>query len=467
MPLPTVINQPVGIQPISELLSKVLPKDFGDVDATQQVQSKMAALDPKFQKVALTVDPNNPDAPLTPVAPESKTPEVAPPPVEPIVETPKEPAKEPSKQSLSDNLPDPGFGGDKLLEALEGTKTQEVPDKTVDPAKEVLEGKLPETKAEEAIPEVLPPKAKDAQAAFAKMTKLLKEKEHKIKDLEAKGNIDIAASATEPLRQQIVELEKQRQQMLNGNATIALESRPEIQERYIKPIQSAEAYIREIAKENEGVSARTLLDLASEPDRAKRKAAVRAECADMPADDLVRVQDAVNAIGILNTDLNSLRANASELNKKFETQQQQQLDSQRAQFRAEAIKVIDSQFENFIKGDKVISHFVEQDPKVKEQLGKVLDAVKRFDADFSWAEDHKTRSTALLQALAYPIVTKLHQNALKQSLQEIKTLKEQNLKLKNAGVSTVPRGTYTPPKSDEPQSLTGIIADAFKGTQLA
>lgn len=462
MPLPTTINQSKGIQPISELLSSVLPKDFGDADAEAQVQSKMANLDPKFQKVVRpSAENKNSEAQLVPEvkAPEAKS--------IPIIDPNEAIKADSNKTDLSSNLPDPGFGGDKLLEALEGTKVEEIPAKVIDPVKEVLEGKLPESKAEEAIPEALPVKAKDAQAAFAKMTKLLKEKEHKIKELEAKGNIDIAASATEPLRQQIADLEKQRQQMLNGNAAIALESRPEIQERYIKPLQTAEAYIRDIAKSTEGMNARALLDAANEPDRGKRVAAVRAECTDMHPNDALRVEQAVDAIHILNTDLTSLRANASDLNKKFETQQQQQLDAKRAEFRAEAVKVIDSQFENFIKGDKVISHFVEQDPKVKEQLGKVLDAVKRFDADFSWAEDHKTRSTALLQALAYPIVTKIHQNALKQSLQEIKELKAQNLKLKNAGVSTVPRGTYTPPKSDEPQSLSGIISDAFKGTQLA
>jgi hypothetical protein len=236
-----------------------------------------------------------------------------------------------------------------------------------------------------------------------------------------------------------------------------LEADPEIQRIYIKPLQMAETFINEVAKGNEGVSARELFQAANENDRAKRKAAVRAACSELHPSDAFQVEQAVDAIHDLNTDLNSKRGNASQIIAQKEQQQQKAVEAQRAVFRANSIKAHDETFAEFI-ADPVLNRFIEKDPEVKRKLSGILEAAKAAEVDTSWVANDKLRSRAIQQGLALPVVVKLYQNEMRGLLGTIKKLQTENLALKKPGLSTQPRTHYTPPaNNDKPKSTEELV----------
>jgi hypothetical protein len=433
-----IAEKPAG----SSYLDKVLPANFdlGAPDANTKLVENMAKADGKAPPPAKEIPKVEPIVPAKVEAP--VVPAVVP---EARVDEP-EPTDDPKLESLAESL--------GLTE-----KPKAPPTDAVDPAA-ALNGKLPTQPAvEDTIPEELPPQAKAAQKAFATVTRQNKELKAKVKELESKGSIDVAAQASEPLRQEIASLQQQRDQLLAGMAQTKLELRPDIQQQIIKPMDAAEKFIRETAQTAD-LSAGELLAAAREPDRAKRVTKVRELCTDLHPSDQLRVEQAVDAINILGTALEQKRATALQDNAAAEQRNQQQLLAQQAQFRQEAVKTFDTTFNELLASDPVLSSLAKNDPEVAKEMTSVLDMAKKIDAsDYKAFLNHRTRGQLFMQAIALPIVTKRYQGVLREYVGQVKALKAENLKLKNAGLSTDRRGGSAPAQQTERKTAAQLIAE--------
>lgn len=468
----TVATEPKGINPLRNIVEGIFPPNLGSEGADGIAQENLKRIQSK------TNSPSNPPAPDKVKAPETspqlaklaefsdpKTP--APAPVlepknpEPVA-PPVEHKPEPSEPKLSDDLPVPGF--EDLEAALSSKTTPAKPEAKTTSTEKILTGEVEPTLREPSLEEaedapiVIPKTAKETHEAIIKLSKLNREKAKKIKELEAKGTIDTAAMAAEPLLKRIADLESERSQFLNTSAAMKLESHPEIQQRYIQPIRAAEAFINEVVKNNENISAREIFQAVNEPDAAKRKAAVKAACTDLDADDTIQVRQAVDAIHKLNGEWSQVRNNATQISENMEKQQKELTAAQMATRRSQSIKAHDESFKEFVS-DPMFSRFAEKDPQIKKTLDGILEAAKAAEVDTSWVQNDKLRSRAIQQALAFPVMKKLYENQIGELLTAYKKLQKQNLSLKAPGVSTQPRSAYNPPaqQNGKPQSTADIV----------
>lgn len=445
------------------VIEGIFPPDLGADNAQQVAQENLKRIQSK------TSAPANP-----PVDTKLKTPEVSPQlkALETFANTPKNPdpqltpdTKAPetiAPETTKVEEPSSVEGFEDLESALEG-KIEKKPEAKIEKASEVKTG---EPTADDDIdaPVVIPKTAKDVQEAIVKLSKLNREKAKKIKELEAKGSIDTAALAVEPLQARIKALEAERGQLLNISAAAKLELHPDVQRQYIQPRIAAENFITEIAKGNDGVSSRELFTAATEGDRSKRHAAVRAACSDLHPSDALQVEQAVDAIYELNGGLEKIKGNAAQIMANMERQQQEANMAKQATFRAEALKQHEETFKDLLS-DPVLARFAEKNPEFKKQMESVRESAKKYDSDYAWASDHKERTKLLQNGLALPVVVKQYQAQIKQLLDHVKKIEKKNLGLKAPALSTQPRSSYTPPTSDKPQTVEGIVKGVFAGAR--
>lgn len=437
-------ESPAGLSTIRDLIPKgVLPDNFADANANEIALKGLEKLKAAAQPNPVTERKAIPTSNPTPAVPDIKEPVV---PVVPAV-------KDPVTTDLA-----PEFADDKLLSALEAEQPAAPTTETGSPKEPVIPAL---TSEDPEAPIEIPKSAKDMQKALITTSKLLREKEKKIKELEAKGNVDMAALAQEPLKQKIAQYETEIAQLRNVAASASLESIPEIQAHILRPLQVAEQFINDTAKANDGVSPRELFKAAQEPDALKRKAAVRAACSDLHPSDALQVEYAVDAIFQKNADYIKVKANASQIMAERQRQQQEQVSAQQAQVRTASLKAHDESFKALM-GDPVLSQFA-SDPTTKKNFDAVLEQAKAAELDTAWVQDHGKRSLALQKAFAYDPTVAAYRKKLGEVLKQNKDLLAQNLKLKAPGLSTQPRSAYVAPITDKPQSTEQLVKGAFKG----
>jgi hypothetical protein len=407
----------------------------------------------------------NTPAPAEPAAPEGgerpsfevlpeAPPQAEPPAPAPAPETPEIPAPEAKIEGFDD----------ELLAALD--------DKT--PAKPAAETKPEVPVADHVVedleaPVVIPKKAEEMQQALIKVSKELRAIKKENTTLKAKGSIDTAAVAVEPLQQQIQRQEQEIVQLRNIAASADLMQDPEIQRRYVQPLQMAEQFITDTAKANEGIAARDLFAAAGEADLVKRHAAVRAACSDLHPSDAIRVEQAVDAIATLHVDLSGIKQNAGKIKEIRQKELQTQQIAQQAQWRAASIKAYDEVCTEAME-NPVIAQFVKKNPELKKELEGARELAKKAELETQWGSQHKTRAQTLFDSHALPVIRKAYEGTIRDLMKELKVEKAKNINLRaGTGLSSNPRSTYTPPPANDgkPQSteqmVKGILGPALRG----
>lgn len=461
---PSAAAEPSDMKSILKL-GELLPPNFGDSNANEIAQTNLQKLTGKGllptgeKPAAMSPDPKNP-APAAPSSPDPLDKNPA-----DIKETPKAPAPKPVEPAGKIVEPEPAIpdADEALLEALDGGKKVVEPKKE-SPAEALLDGKevVPELEVETFTENTLPKSAKDQRSALIQMSKKLREQGKQLKELQTKGNVDIAVQATEPLKAEIEQLKLERADLLNKAAAGDVTHLPWVQQKIVQPMRVASDFITTTLQENDGVDRRAIQNALSEKDLKKRHAIVREACVDLHQNDGSLMEQAVDAMFQLNGELDQVRSNASQISQAEQKRQTEQNAAQRAQYRSEALKAHKTTFDAMLD-DPVLSRFA-ADPEIKKQFDTVQDLAQKADADMSWAQDHALRAKALQQALAYPVLKKAYEAKMKENLLTIKKLTAENLKLKGPGLSTSPRSAYVPNNPEKaPQGVEGIVKGAFKG----
>jgi hypothetical protein len=475
-------TEPKGLNPMRSIVAGLFPADMGAANADQVAEQNLARVQGKSRE--RTSSPANPPAPakaLPPASPQLKALEAFaggnnPAPAEPAAE----PGERPSFEVPAEAPPQPeppvpvaepeapeakieGFD-DELLAALD----EKVP---VKPAAEPK----PEVPAADVVvedpeaPVVIPKKAEEMQQALIKVSKELRAVKKENAQIKAKGSIDTAAAAVEPLQQQLQQKDQEIQHLRNIAASADLMQDPEIQRRYVQPLQMAEQFITDTAKANEGMSARDLFAAAGEADPAKRHAAVRAACSDLHPSDAIRVEQAVDALVTLSGDLSGIKQNAGKIKEIRQKEQQTQQIAQQAQWRAASIKAYDEVCTEAME-NPVIAQFVKKNPELKKELEGAREMAKKAELETQWGSQHKTRAQTLFDSHALPVMRKAYEGTIRDLMKELKTEKAKNINLRaGTGLSSNPRSTYTPPPANDgkPQSteqmVKSVLGSALRG----
>lgn len=479
-------TEPKGLNTMRSVVEGLFPKDMGAANADQVAQQNLDRVQNKSRE--RTSSPGNPAVPtkaLPPASSQLKALEAfaggagqAAPAAEPAPENGERPSfeilpeappqAEPPAPPAEAPAPEPevkieGFDDD-LLAALDEKA----------PAKPAAETK-PEALGADAVvedleaPVVIPKKAEEMQQALIKVSKELRAIKKENTQLKSKGSIDTAAAAVEPLQQRIQQYEQEMVQLRNIAASADLMQDPEIQRRYVQPLQMAEQFITDTAKANEGMSARDLFAAAGEADSTKRHAAVRAACSDLHPSDAIRVEQAVDALVTLNGDLSGIKQNAGKIKELRQKEQQTQQIAQQAQWRSASIKAYDEVCTEAME-NPVIAQFVKKNPELRKELEGARDMAKKAELETQWGSQHKTRAQTLFDSHALPVMRKAYEGTIRDLMKELKTEKAKNINLRaGTGLSSNPRSTYTPPPANngKPQSteqlVKGIFGAALRG----
>ena len=477
-PAPVEAAEPKGGPSMRSLVAGLLPPDLGADNANDIARVNLEKV--KSRSPSSPSQPIAPPKTLPPESPQLKAleafanpkpgepaPSVVKPGQQPEARTP-EPAPEVKPEPLAPApTPEPevpevvdGFTDDALLGALKDpAKPAAVPDTKVEPAAEPVIADDPEAPIE------IPKTADGIQAALIKTSKLLREKQKKIKELEARGSIDTAAMASEPLLEKIKSLEAEKLQLANVAASVRIELLPEVQAKFIRPMAAAEGFINEIAKANDGVSAREIFNATQQTDLNKRHAAVRAACTDLHPSDALRVEQAVDAIHDLSSEFGQIKGNSAQIMANIEKQQQQVQIAQQAEMRLKLNQAHDKVFGD-LRDDPVLSQFAAKDPEAKKILASILDKSKAAVADQARWQNPEALARAVQKSEAFEPVVKMYQGKLAEALGELKKARAQVLNLRGpSGLSTAVRQAQRVEASNAPapQGVEAIVKGAFAG----
>lgn len=481
-------TEPKGLNPMRSIVAGLFPADMGAANADQVAQQNLDRV--QKQSRVRTPSPGSPPAPakaLPPASPQLKALEAfaggagqAPSPADPAA---PEGGERPSFEVLPEAPPQvepPAPPVDALETPTPETKVEGFDDELLAaldekaPIKPVAETKPEAAVADPAVedpeaPVVIPKKAEEMQQALIKVSKELRAAKKENTQLKAKGSIDTAAVAVEPLQQQIQRQEQEINQLRNIAASADLMQDPEIQRRYVQPLQMAETFITDTAKANEGMSARDLFAAAGEADPAKRHAAVRAACSDLHPSDAIRVEQAVDAMVTLNGDLSNIKQNAGKIKEIRQKEQQTQQIAQQAQWRAASVKAYDEVCSEAME-NPVIARFVQKNPELRKELETARDMAKKAELETQWGSQHKTRAQTLFDSHALPVMRKAYEGTIRDLMVELKKEKAKTINLRaGTGLSGNPRSTYTPPAANngKPQTteqmVKSIMGPALRG----
>lgn len=480
-------TEPKGLNTMRSVVEGLFPKDMGAANADHVAQQNLDRVQNKSRE--RTSSPGNPPAPtkaLPPASPQLKALEAfaggagqAAPAAEPVPENGERPSFEvlpeapPQAEPPAPSAEAPeGPAAETKIEGFDDELLAALDEKA--PAKPAAETK-PEAPVADPVaedpdaPVVIPKTAEAMQQAVIKLSKELRATKKENAQLKTKGSIDTAAVAVEPFQQRIQQQEQEIAQLRNIAASADLMQDPEIQRRYVQPLQMAEQFITDTAKANEGMSARDLFAAAGEADPTKRHAAVRAACSDLHPSDAIRVEQAVDAMVTLNGDLSGIKQNAGKIKEIRQKEVQTQQIAQQAQWRSASIKAYDEVCTEAME-NPVIAQFVKKNPELRKELEGARDMAKKAELETQWGSQHKTRAQTLFDSHALPVMRKAYEGTIRDLMKELKTEKAKNINLRaGTGLSSNPRAAYVPPPANngKPQSteqmVKGIFGAALRG----
>jgi hypothetical protein len=274
-------------------------------------------------------------------------------------------------------------------------------------------------------PENLKP---EAQTAWARLTKDLREARTKLKELESKV-VEAPTNSVEQidLQNQLNTLKQERDEYENELKFSRLESTKEYKQAVTEPLNSIQKEVSEISKLYEGVDPRNIYAAMVEPDTAKRRALLKeATSAFDPVDSLAirskaeELQKVFERREVLTKDVNTVLQMIQAEEQKEATAFQQRMES-------EVKTAYDSEWQNLQKENALLRPI-----EGNEAWNNTLNSIQQQAMQIENTElDPRAKAKLTFNAAAMPVVMNVFQDYVSKTQTRISELEKLTKELRS------------------------------------
>jgi hypothetical protein len=296
-----------------------------------------------------------------------------------------------------------------------------------------LTGKEEITKAESAsedldvkAPENLKP---EAQTAWARLTKDLREARVKLKELEGKASEAPKNSVEQiDLQNQLNSLKQERDEYENELKFSRLESTKEYKQAVTEPLNNIQKEVSEISKLYEGVDARNIYAAMVEPDTAKRRALLKeATSALDPVDSLAirnraeELQKVFERRDVLTKDVNTVL-------QMIQAEEQKEQEAYTQRMESEIKTAYESEWNNIQKENPLLRPI-----EGNEAWNSALQNIQQQAMSIENTElDPKAKARLTFNAAAMPMVMNVFQDYVSKAQERITELEKLTKELRSS-----------------------------------
>jgi hypothetical protein len=274
-------------------------------------------------------------------------------------------------------------------------------------------------------PENLKP---EAQTAWARLTKDLREARTKLKEMEAKVS-DAPTNSVEQidLQNQLNALKQERDEYENELKFSRLESTKEYKQAVTEPLNGIQKEVSEISKLYEGVDPRNIYAAMVEPDPAKRRALLKeATSAFDPVDSLAirskaeELQKVFERREILTKDVNTVL-------QMIESEEQKEATAFQQKMEAEVKTAYDSEWQNLQKENALLRPI-----EGNEAWNNTLNSIQQQAMQIENTElDPRSKAKLTFNAAAMPVIMNVFQDYVAKTQTRISELEKLSKELRS------------------------------------
>jgi hypothetical protein len=275
-------------------------------------------------------------------------------------------------------------------------------------------------------PENLKP---EAQTAWARLTKDLREARTKLKELESKASEAPTNSVEQiDLQNQLNTLKQERDEYENELKFSRLESTKEYKQAVTEPLNSIQQEVSEISKLYEGVDARNIYAAMVEPDPAKRRALLKeATSAFDPVDSLAirnraeELQKIFNRRDVLTKDVNTVL-------QMIQAEEQKEQEAYTQRMESEIKTAYESEWNNIQKENPLLRPI-----EGNEAWNSALQSIQQQAMSIENTElDPKAKARLTFNAAAMPMVMNVFQDYVSKAQERISELEKLTKELRSS-----------------------------------
>jgi hypothetical protein len=275
-------------------------------------------------------------------------------------------------------------------------------------------------------PENLKP---EAQTAWARLTKDLREARVKLKELESKASEAPKNSVEQiDLQNQLNSLKQERDEYENELKFSRLESTKEYKQAVTEPLNNIQKEISEISKLYEGVDARNIYAAMVEPDTAKRRALLKeATSALDPVDSLAirnraeELQKVFERRDVLTKDVNTVL-------QMIQAEEQKEQEAYTQRMESEIKMAYESEWNNIQKENPLLRPI-----EGNEAWNNALQSIQQQAMSIENTElDPKAKARLTFNAAAMPMVMNVFQDYVSKAQERISELEKLTKELRSS-----------------------------------
>lgn len=319
---------------------------------------------------------------------------------------------------------------------------------------EVLTSRLTgkeETQKSEPIPEDLDIKAPEnlkpeAQTAWARLTKDLRDARAKIKEFETKSS-DAPQNSVEQmdLKAQLESLKSERDEYENELRFARLESTKEYKMAVSEPLNNIQKEVSEIADLYEGVDPRNIYAAMVEPDPAKRRALLKEVTSNLDPVDSLSIRNKAEELQKVFERRDLLSKDVETVLQMIDSDQKEYMDNLQKQSQAELEFAYKSEWENLQKENAILRPI-----EGNEAWNNTINNIQQQARIIEDTElDPKSKARLTFNAAAMPVVMSVFQDYVSKTQARMAELEKLTKELRSV----------TPSAGSEKGSASEIPAD--------
>jgi hypothetical protein len=329
-----------------------------------------------------------------------------------VAERPVEKAVEPSKTDASANTNPLDILTKRLTGKEEINKTETISDDL-------------DTKA----PDNLKP---EAQTAWARLTKDLRDARAKIKEFETKSSEAPKDSVEQiDLKAQLDSLKQERDEYENELRFARLESTREYKQAVTEPLNSIQKEVSEIADLYEGVDPRNIYAAMVEPDVAKRRALLKEATASLDPVDSLSIRNKAEELQKVFERRDLLTKDVQTVLQMLDSDQKQYMENLQKQSQAELEVAYKTEWENLQKENAILRP-IEGNEAWNNTISNIQqEAMKIEDTEL----DPRSKARLTFNAAAMPVVMSVFQDYVSKAQSRITELEKLTKELRSVSPS--------------------------------
>jgi uncharacterized ParB-like nuclease family protein len=294
----------------------------------------------------------------------------------------------------------------------------------------------------------------EAQTAWARLTKDLRDTRAKLKEMESKITEAPNNSVEQlDLKNQLDRLKSERDEYENELKYSRLESTREYKQAVTEPLNNIQQEINDIASSYQ-VDPRSIYAAMTEPDPAKRRAMLKDATASFDPVDALALRTKGEDLQKVFARRDLMTQDVNTVLQMIESQEKEEYETAQKQYQVQTAQAYDSEWNNFQKDNPLLQPIPDNEPWNNTLKGIQSKALEIESSEL----DPNTKARLTFHAAAMPVVMNVFQDYVQKSQAKIAELEALAKELRSVTPSAGTNGTGSNVSPEEDASLSFLDA---------